>query len=62
MPDRLHSELVAHAKSRGIRPMEAARDLLRRALQMKSAYESGYDEGKLAAHAEHMRRINGVDG
>lgn len=61
VPQRLYSDLNEHARSRGLRPAEAARDLLRRALQMKSARDSGFEEGKIAGHAEYMRRLNGVN-
>lgn len=59
--DRLFADIRDHARMRGIKPAEAVRDLLRRALQLKSSYESGYEEGKIEGHAEYMRQLHGAD-
>ena len=61
LSNTLHAELCRHAKSRNIRPSEAARDLLRRSLEQIDANESGYAEGKLAGYRETMKQLNGVE-
>jgi hypothetical protein len=62
LPASLYALLERHAKSRGINVTEAARDLVRRGVgAVKSARESGYEEGRLAGWRDHMKRMNGVE-
>ena len=58
VPEGLRQTLQRHARARGIRVCEAARDLISRGLGT-TPEESGYREGKMAGYHETMKRLAG---
>ena len=61
LSDSIASELERHALARGLKPSQAARDLIRRGLDVVStSRDAGFEEGRIEAHQKIMLALQEV--